>query len=216
MITVTGLSSPPKIIRAISVVRRADAYVIDKSRDWSPAPSEVSQSPERLGAQPAGEARRVPAPVSVGPVRSGGSSDDSGGSSSSVSGQPTPMTDAGIALPLLCYLDGAQTPSPTTPSSAAFPQLPSSKEIHQIECDAEDLDSPLVSISSGGSLSPRPTIIFNWSRKTTKGALISQPDLAVYRPFLPSSVTEVGYLPLSHHLKNLLTMLWTRGIFTLI
>lgn len=163
-ITVAGLASPPKIIRAVSVVRRADAYVIDKSRDRSPAPSEVSQS----AAQPAREARRVPAPVLVGLVGNGGSSDDSGGSGSSDSqsiGEPTPMTDAGIASPLLYYLDGAQTPSPTTPSSAVFRQLPTSKEIHQIEYNVEDeeyLDSPHVSISpEGGSLPPRPTIVIN-------------------------------------------------------
>ena len=165
--TITGLASPPKIVRAVSV-RRADAYVIDKSRDRSPRPSEVSQSSERSDAQPAREARRVPAPVSVAPVGGGGSSDDSGGSSSSDSpsmGQPTPMTDAGIASPLLYYLDGARTPSPTTPSSAAFHQFPRSKEFHQIDYDVEDeeyLDSPHVSISpGGGSLPPRPTIVIN-------------------------------------------------------
>jgi len=167
-ITVTGFTSPPKIVRAVSIVRRADAYVIDKSRDRSPS-SGLSRSPERSDAPPAREAKRVPAPVSVG---SESSSDGSGGSGSSDSpsmGQPTPMTDAGIASPLLYYLDGVQTPSPTTPSSAAFHQRPRSKAfqsvLHEIEYDDEDeeyLDSPHVSISpGGGSMPSRPTIAIN-------------------------------------------------------
>lgn len=107
-ITIAGYGSPPRIVRAVSVVRRTGAYVIDKRKtDGSIIDLAVSSS--------SSSAPSVLKDLKQSTSSPSGSSDGdvfSGSSGSFMQENLTPTTDAGIASPLFYYLDGTQTPSP--------------------------------------------------------------------------------------------------------
>lgn len=118
------------VVRNVSVARRAGAYVIDKRRpgasQLSPIPSS-SLNTATTFAESQGENRALPSPHdsqfgSTGSEESGGSGGSLTSSSQDLDLQPTPTTtDGGVASPLLYYLGGVQTPSPT-PDKVNFDQ----------------------------------------------------------------------------------------------
>ncbi|KAH9476995.1 Serine/threonine-protein kinase pakC [Psilocybe cubensis] len=137
-LTVTALAAAT-IVRNVSVARRAGAYVVDNNS--------TSDAAQRARDRHMEARRQAALPALPGPpaspmgshfgARTGGAgSEESTGSSSSSSRDrssqemhPTPTTDGGIASPLLYYLDGAHTPSPTPDKVSFAPgqqQVPSS------------------------------------------------------------------------------------------
>ncbi|CAA7262091.1 unnamed protein product [Cyclocybe aegerita] len=169
-LTVTSMHVPTTIVRNVSIARRAGAYVIDQP----------SRSPVDL-KQPS----YPPSPLNSQFVGGGGSSEDSGGSSNTSSSSPlqeqpltTPTTtDGGVASPLLYYLDGAQTPSPT-PDKISFGQqplpplprrLPVINDRHNEYVEEEDDDyepypdeeTMQAVLAANGGAPPRPTIVIN-------------------------------------------------------
>lgn len=118
------------VVRNVSVARRAGAYVIDKRRpgvsQLSPIPSS-SLNTAATFADVQAENKSVPSPLGsqfggTGSEESGGSGRSFTSSSQDLELQPTPTTtDGGMASPLLYYLGGVQTPSPT-PDKVTFDQ----------------------------------------------------------------------------------------------
>ncbi|PPQ90271.1 LOW QUALITY PROTEIN: hypothetical protein CVT25_013096 [Psilocybe cyanescens] len=188
-LTVTALAAAT-IVRNVSVARRAGAYVMDKSRATASLAAERARerhNEAQARAQPAS-----PLSSHFGGGSGGGGSEESTGSSSTSSSrdrssqelQPTPTTDGGLASPLLYYLDGVQTPSPT-PDKISFelgqhshgPPLSSmskaaawSREQDEDEDEAEFAGYPdeetmeaeaLAAAAASPGMVPRPTIVIS-------------------------------------------------------
>lgn len=137
-ITITGYASPPRIVKAVSVIKRTGAYVIDNDK-MEGSVSLLKQS--------------ISSP--------GGSSDGSAGSGSS--GSPmqenlTPTTDAGVASPLFYYLDGTQTPSPRY--GFDLPGL-SNDKYDETDAMSESAIMRAHATIHGGLNHTRPTIVIN-------------------------------------------------------
>lgn len=158
-ITIAGYASPPRIVRAVSVVRRTGAYVIDKSKtDGSiidlTAPTSSSSGPLVLKD------------LKQNTSSPGGSSDGSvfsGSSDSPIQENLTPTTDAGIASPLLYYLDGTQTPLPR--SGFDLPGVVgeghNTRGVGRFEYDEDVAGVSDAHRVAGGLNFTRPTIVIN-------------------------------------------------------
>ena len=137
-LTVEEAVAATTIVRQVSIARRAGAVMLNGSVNsssalLSPTPAASSSNSgirSRNSPSPSAELRHPP-PSPLGSCF-GNSSEESAGSlslspspsSPSQDNYPTPATDsASLVSPLMYYLDGAQTPSPTT-GKTAFKALP--------------------------------------------------------------------------------------------
>ncbi|KAG5644279.1 hypothetical protein DXG03_008764 [Asterophora parasitica] len=124
--TVMGLAEPATIVRNVSIIRRAGAYVVDNTkmtgRGREADRERMRQGSARSSPPANGDARNPPSPLSS--TFGSEESSASGSGSSSSTEQQTPTTDPGLDSSLMYYLDS--TPSPN-PSKMAFSPSPNHK-----------------------------------------------------------------------------------------
>ena len=173
------------IVRKVSIARRAGAVMLNGSVNANSALLSVSSSNSGIHSRnspspPSAELKHPPSPLGS---CYGNSSEESAGSlslslspsSPSQDNYPTPATDsASLVSPLMYYLDGAQTPSPT--DKMAFKALPLTPAVampqsSRTKAKNEDGVNSYASIYSPGSDDEEGDVPFTYPDETTVEAV---------------------------------------------
>ena len=211
------------IVRKVSIARRVGAVMLNggvnaNSALLSPTPVSSSNSGSRNSpSPPSAELKHPPSPLGS---YYGNSSEESAGSlslslspsSPSQDNYPTPATDsASLVSPLMYYLDGTETPSPTAdnkalplPPAEMMPQ--SSRTIAQNEDDVNNYDiySPGIDDEEGGVPFAYPdeiTVEAVRASMAAAAAPLPRPTIVIsdepHSSTLPTATTCTGTAPLS-------------------
>ncbi|KAF8999771.1 hypothetical protein BDQ17DRAFT_1427513 [Cyathus striatus] len=141
--TVMGYTATATVVRKVSVVKRTDAYVIDKSKTPIKSKEQISEVTKNVNvydgtnvSSPVGStftSKRPPSGTHLdlkhppSPLSSHFGSEEESASGSTSSGSqsqdhPTPTTEAALDSPLTYYLDGTPSPDPSRVSFSSAPR----------------------------------------------------------------------------------------------
>ena len=229
-LTVEEAVAATTIVRKVSIARRAGAIMLNGSVNansalLSPIPASSSNSGIRSRnspSPPSGESKHPPSPLGS---CFGNSSEESAGSlslspsSPSQDNYPTPATDsASLVSPLMYYLDGTQTPSPTadkmafkapplSPATTAMPQSSRMKAQNEDGVDSyNDIYSPGSDDEEGGVPFAYPdetTVEAVRANMAAAAAAVSAPRPTIvisdepHSAALVTATTNMGTAPLS-------------------